>query len=204
MLSQLETAMDAIIKVFHKYSGKEGDKYTLSRSTLKDLLNEEFKNFLKEQQYSKNVDNFMTELQCDNQVNFKEFMGLVTAITITWKGFLDDHWKKQWMGQPTVNSKMLSQLETAMDTTIKVFSKYSGKEGDKYTLTKAELKDLLKKELKSFLENQDKSVDKFMTELTCDEQVDFKEFMRLVTAIAIECNVFPTLRCGTSMDCVII
>ncbi|GCC41847.1 hypothetical protein chiPu_0025679, partial [Chiloscyllium punctatum] len=47
--------------------------------------------------------------------------------------------------------KMLSQLESAMDNIIKVFYKYSGKEGDKYTLTKAELKDLLKGELEAFL-----------------------------------------------------
>jgi len=46
---------------------------------------------------------------------------------------------------------MLSQLEGAMDAIIKVFYKYSGKEGDKYTLTKAELKDLLKGELGAFL-----------------------------------------------------
>ncbi|KAJ3597755.1 hypothetical protein NHX12_001272 [Muraenolepis orangiensis] len=33
--STLETAMQLMIQTFHKYSGDEGDKYTLSRSELK-------------------------------------------------------------------------------------------------------------------------------------------------------------------------
>ncbi|XP_069783904.1 protein S100-A1-like [Narcine bancroftii] len=89
---------------------------------------------------------------------------------------------------------MLSQLEGAMDGIIKVFYNYSGKEGDKYTLTKAELKDLLRGELGSFLKYQKdpNSVDVIMRDLdmNCDGQVDFQEFIHLVTAITIACNEF--------------
>ncbi|XP_048469983.1 protein S100-A1-like [Rhincodon typus] len=89
---------------------------------------------------------------------------------------------------------MLSQLEGAMDDIIKVFYKYSGKEGDKYILTKAELKDLLKGELGAFLKYQKdpNSVDSIMRDLDMnrDGQVDFQEFVHLVTVLTIACNDF--------------
>ena len=44
--SNLESAMQILIKTFHKYSGKEGDKYTLSRGELKELLVEELGSYL--------------------------------------------------------------------------------------------------------------------------------------------------------------
>lgn len=44
--SDLESAMQMLIKTFHKYSGKEGDKYTLSRGELKELLLEELGTYL--------------------------------------------------------------------------------------------------------------------------------------------------------------
>lgn len=44
--SNLESAMQMLIKTFHKYSGKEGDKYTLSRGELRELLTEELGNYL--------------------------------------------------------------------------------------------------------------------------------------------------------------
>ncbi|KAK7886020.1 hypothetical protein WMY93_025641 [Mugilogobius chulae] len=39
--STLESAMQLMIQTFHKYSGNEGDKYTLSRAELKELLTTE-------------------------------------------------------------------------------------------------------------------------------------------------------------------
>jgi len=38
--------MQMLIKTFHKYSGKEGDKFTLSRGELKELLLEELGTYL--------------------------------------------------------------------------------------------------------------------------------------------------------------
>lgn len=40
-MSQLPQAMAMLISTFHKYSGKEGDKLTLSKGELKDLLTNE-------------------------------------------------------------------------------------------------------------------------------------------------------------------
>lgn len=46
MPSKLEGAMDALITVFHNYSGNEGDKYKLNKGELKELLNSELTDFL--------------------------------------------------------------------------------------------------------------------------------------------------------------
>lgn len=37
-MSQVQQAMAMLIAAFHNYSGKEGDKLTLSKGELKDLL----------------------------------------------------------------------------------------------------------------------------------------------------------------------
>lgn len=46
MSASLEGAMEDLIKVFHRYSGKEGDKYKLNKAELKNLLQEELSDFL--------------------------------------------------------------------------------------------------------------------------------------------------------------
>ncbi|KAJ8290016.1 hypothetical protein GJAV_G00007780 [Gymnothorax javanicus] len=87
-----------------------------------------------------------------------------------------------------------SNLENAMQLMIQTFHKYSGNEGDKYTLSKGELKEMLTEELGCYLGNpQDKdAVDKVMGELdgNNDGEVDFTEFIFLVGALTVACNDF--------------
>ncbi|CAJ0954186.1 unnamed protein product [Ranitomeya imitator] len=52
-------------------------------------------------------------------------------------------------------SEMSSQLEVAMETLINVFHTYSAREGDKFKLSRRELKDLLQNELGEYLEVRD-------------------------------------------------
>ncbi|XP_077177230.1 protein S100-A1 [Paroedura picta] len=89
---------------------------------------------------------------------------------------------------------MSSQLENAMEGLITVFHKYSGKEGDKYKLSKKELKELLQNELSMFLENQKDAsvVDGIMQDLdeNGDGEVDFTEFVTLVAGLTVVCNEF--------------
>ncbi|XP_051576560.1 protein S100-A1-like [Myxocyprinus asiaticus] len=93
-----------------------------------------------------------------------------------------------------LNSENASTLENAMQLMIQTFHKYSGNEGDKYTLSKAELKEMLTQELGSYLGNaQDRdAVDKVMGDLDSnnDGEVDFTEFIILVGALTVACNDF--------------
>ncbi|XDB48966.1 hypothetical protein AB1E18_002549 [Capra hircus] len=94
----------------------------------------------------------------------------------------------------TVSFEMGSELETAMETLINVFHAHSGKEGDKYKLSKKELKELLQTELSGFLDAQKDAdaVDKVMKELdeNGDGEVDFQEYVVLVAALTVACNSF--------------
>nr|XP_039315792.1 protein S100-A1 isoform X1 [Saimiri boliviensis boliviensis] len=99
---------------------------------------------------------------------------------------------------------MGSELETAMETLINVFHAHSGKEGDKYKLSKKELKELLQTELSGFLDVSTErwsgrgaqkdvdAVDKVMKELdeNGDGEVDFQEYVVLVAALTVACNNF--------------
>lgn len=45
-MSELEKSVVALIDVFHRYSGREGDKHKLKKSELKELINNELSHFL--------------------------------------------------------------------------------------------------------------------------------------------------------------
>uniref|UniRef100_A0A3Q1C984 Protein S100 n=1 Tax=Amphiprion ocellaris TaxID=80972 RepID=A0A3Q1C984_AMPOC len=86
----------------------------------------------------------------------------------------------------------ISNLESAMQMLIKTFHKYSGKEGDKYTLSRGELKELLLEELGSYLGVRCAKVCKVMNDLDAnnDGEVDFTEFIILMGALTVACNDF--------------
>ncbi|XP_068432120.1 S100 calcium binding protein S [Clinocottus analis] len=89
-----------------------------------------------------------------------------------------------------------SNLESAMQMLIKTFHKYSGKEGDKFTLSRGELKELLLEELGTYLgaggSKDNEAVEKVMNDLDAnnDGEVDFTEFIILMGALTVACNDF--------------
>ncbi|XP_041258982.1 protein S100-P [Onychostruthus taczanowskii] len=88
----------------------------------------------------------------------------------------------------------MSQLETAMGMTIAVFDQYARTDGNRQTLSKAELKTLLEKELPNFLASgEDKNaIDKVFKNLdeNGDSQVDFKEFVIFVASLTCCCHKY--------------
>ncbi|NWZ98493.1 protein S100-P [Geospiza fortis] len=88
----------------------------------------------------------------------------------------------------------MSQLETAMGMIIAVFDQYARTDGNRQTLSKAELKTLLEKELPNFLASgKDKNaIDKVFKNLdeNGDSQVDFKEFVIFVAALTGCCHKY--------------
>ncbi|KAJ8383792.1 hypothetical protein AAFF_G00214790 [Aldrovandia affinis] len=91
-----------------------------------------------------------------------------------------------------IKYEIMPDLEVAMDLLLKTFYKYSGQDGDKNTLNKAELKDMLKNELPSLLGKSpdQKEVDNFFKNLDGDSSgtVDFTEFVTMVTCLTVICN----------------
>uniref|UniRef100_A0AAV2KBB7 Protein S100 n=1 Tax=Knipowitschia caucasica TaxID=637954 RepID=A0AAV2KBB7_KNICA len=87
--SNLESAMQMLIKTFHKYSGKEGDKYTLSRGELKELLIEELGTYLGNSKDNEAVEKVMNDLDSNNdgEVDFTEFIILMGALTVACNDF---------------------------------------------------------------------------------------------------------------------
>uniref|UniRef100_A0A8C0FVK4 Protein S100-A4 n=2 Tax=Strigidae TaxID=30459 RepID=A0A8C0FVK4_BUBBB len=89
---------------------------------------------------------------------------------------------------------MACPLEQALAVMVATFHKYSGKEGDKYKLSKQELKDLLMKELPSFSVSvgQGASLQQLMRNLdsNSDSEVDFQEYVTFLACMAMMCNDF--------------
>ncbi|NP_997926.1 ictacalcin [Danio rerio] len=89
-----------------------------------------------------------------------------------------------------------SDTQKAMAMLIATFHKYSGKEGDKLTLSKGELKELLSAELGDiFGKTTDKAaLDKIFKDLdaNADGSVDFQEYITLIACITMLCNEFFT------------
>ncbi|XP_030147494.3 protein S100-A4 [Taeniopygia guttata] len=88
---------------------------------------------------------------------------------------------------------MACPLEQALAVVVATFHKYSGNEGDKYKLNKAELKELLTKELPSFSkQTSEESLQKLMSSLDCnsDSEVDFQEYVTFLACMAMMCNDF--------------
>ncbi|XP_026205708.1 ictacalcin-like [Anabas testudineus] len=88
----------------------------------------------------------------------------------------------------------MSNIQQAMTLLITTFDKYSSKEGDSSTLSKAELKDLLENEFGQMLmkANDKAALDRIFSDLdrNKDNSVDFGEFVTLVCCLTQLCHEY--------------
>ncbi|XP_030910547.2 protein MRP-126-like [Melopsittacus undulatus] len=93
------------------------------------------------------------------------------------------------MSKTSQSQEPLSQLEKAMDVIIDVFHQYSRREGDRDTLTKAELKLLIEKQLANYLKHvtSTATIEEIMKDLdrNKDAQLSFSEVMLLIVRVTI-------------------
>merc|ERR1711931_153662 len=84
MPSDLETCMETMMMVFHRYADEDGDTKSLSKKELKKLMETELASFLKTQKDPKTVDKIMKDLDQnkDGKVDFEEFVALVVGLSI--------------------------------------------------------------------------------------------------------------------------
>ncbi|XP_004388660.1 protein S100-A5 [Trichechus manatus latirostris] len=91
METPLEKALTTMVTTFHKYSGREGSKLTLSRKELKELIKEEL--CLGEMQES-SIDDLMKNLDknSDREIDFKEYSVFLTTLCMAYNDFfLEDN-----------------------------------------------------------------------------------------------------------------
>ncbi|XP_075763946.1 protein S100-A5 isoform X2 [Pelodiscus sinensis] len=86
---------------------------------------------------------------------------------------------------------MDTPLEKALATLVCTFHKYSGREGDKLTLSKRELKELVKNEL-GLGERLDGGIEQLMKSLdkNSDQEIDFKEYSVFLSTLCMAYNEF--------------
>ncbi|EAW95783.1 S100 calcium binding protein, zeta, isoform CRA_a [Homo sapiens] len=97
MPTQLEMAMDTMIRIFHRYSGKARKRFKLSKGELKLLLQRELTEFLSCQKETQLVDKIVQDLDAnkDNEVDFNEFVVMVAALTVACNDYFVEQLKKK-------------------------------------------------------------------------------------------------------------
>ncbi|KAI1901515.1 hypothetical protein AGOR_G00035220 [Albula goreensis] len=88
-MTGVQQAMAQLIDAFHRYSGKEGDNKTLTKNELKELLQSELGELLGKANDKAAVDKIFKDLDTngDSTVDFREYMMLVTCLTILCNDF---------------------------------------------------------------------------------------------------------------------
>ncbi|KAK7800883.1 hypothetical protein U0070_011193 [Myodes glareolus] len=84
-MSQMERAMETIVKTFHQHSGKKGDPDTLNWDEFKQLVNEDMSNILKKEiKDGKTMSHMMEDFDRnkDGYIEFDEYVALLSNILI--------------------------------------------------------------------------------------------------------------------------
>ncbi|XP_074079576.1 protein S100-A6 [Macrotis lagotis] len=88
MAPMLDEAICVLIGIFHKYSSREGDKNTLSKKELKELIQNELGlgSKLEDKEIAALMDGL--DQDKDQEVNFQEFISFLGALAMLYNELL--------------------------------------------------------------------------------------------------------------------
>ncbi|XP_072214429.1 LOW QUALITY PROTEIN: protein S100-A4-like [Excalfactoria chinensis] len=109
MACPLEQALAVMVSTFHKYSGKEGDKFKLSKAELKELLTKELPAFGTKQMDEWEFRRLMNDLDHDkdSEVDFKEYACFLACVAMGYNEFFRDA-KGPARSDPTQQQRAIS------------------------------------------------------------------------------------------------
>ncbi|XP_070622183.1 protein S100-A6-like [Erythrolamprus reginae] len=84
----VDQALCMLVAVFHKYSGKEGDKHSLSKKELKELIQNEMA--IGPKLHEEDIQGLMEDLDRnkDQVVNFQEYITFLGALAMVYNDAL--------------------------------------------------------------------------------------------------------------------
>ncbi|XP_069806961.1 uncharacterized protein [Dendropsophus ebraccatus] len=98
--TEMETAMETIVRTFQHYAGKKGDKNQMNYSEFEAFMKTELKSFTDNQKDPNIVRKLMESVdgavdgKQDRELNFQEFMNLIGGIMVACNDALMRHLKK--------------------------------------------------------------------------------------------------------------
>ncbi|XP_053560396.1 uncharacterized protein LOC128650470 [Bombina bombina] len=192
-------SMEKIITIFQRYAGKEGDQSKMSYSEFEAFMKTELSSFTDNQKDQGILHRMMNSVdggvdgQKDSQLDFQEFLNLIGGMMVACHDALS---KCPPGKKPQPQKKPPTEMETAMESIIRVFQHYAGKKGDACQMCYTEFEAFMKTELKSFTDNQ-KNPDIVRTLMNSvdgavdqkkNNELDFQEFMNLIGGMMVACH----------------
>ncbi|KAL6068747.1 hypothetical protein STEG23_029910 [Scotinomys teguina] len=193
MACPLDQAIGLLVAIFHKYSGKEGDKHTLSKKELKELIQKELTigSKLQDAEIARLMDDL--DRNKDQEVNFQEYVAFLGALALIYNEAL----KLSTVPAPPQlfrSAHTLLELAVMPDTPVEdslfqiihCFHHYAAREGDVETLSLEELKALLLDSVPRFMDTLGRRQPYYITELfraadkNKDNQICFEEFLYIL------------------------
>ncbi|XP_073464747.1 uncharacterized protein [Aquarana catesbeiana] len=198
--TEMERSMEKIITVFQRYAGKEGNTTSMNFKEFEQFMNAELGSFTKNQKdpqailrkIMKSVDGGVDGKQ-DGELDFQEFLNLIGGMMVACHEAL---MKCPPTQKNPVSATKPTDMETAMESIVRIYQHYAGKKGAKDQMDYTEFEAFMKTELNSFTANQKdpnivrrlmESVDG-STDGKQDKMMNFQEFMNLIGGIMVACH----------------
>ncbi|XP_056403297.1 uncharacterized protein LOC130295955 [Hyla sarda] len=197
--TEMERSMEKIVTIFQRYAGKEGSQASMNFKEFENFMNTELGSFTKNQRDPSILQRMMNSVdggvdgKKNQELDFQEFLNLIGGIMVAGHDALSKLPESKKNPVPTTKP---TEMESAMESIIRIFQHYAGKKGDKNQMNYTEFEAFMKTELKSFTNNQkDPNIVRKLMESVDgavdgqqNRELDFQEFMNLIGGMMVACN----------------